>query len=213
MITKMLLMLHRRPRLRVLLLLGLTGWLLMALRPAATRYVVRPSACQLTWTGYAEVGAWAPSGTVQLRQGEFEYDGTTVRNGMFEVDLRTIAHDNAQLQQHLRGADFFAVEAFPVAVFRLGQVSNGLAAGQLTIKGVTQRVVFPVAVQRTGKELRVRGAVTLDRTQYGIRYNSRSFFADLGEQAIRNDFRLVFDVVAVAQRQPVPRHGKPTSKK
>ncbi|KUG06946.1 hypothetical protein ASU33_06375 [Solirubrum puertoriconensis] len=185
-------------------LLCLGALLLMSFGQAPTRYVVRPAACRLAWTGYAEVGTWAPSGTVQLRQGSFEYDGTTLRNGVFEIDMRTIAHENAQLQQHLRGADFFAVAEFPAATFRLRQVSNGRATGWLTIKGVTQPVEFPVQLERQGSTLRIEGAATLDRTRYGIRYNSRSFFADLGDQAIRNDFRIVFAVVADAQLRALP---------
>ncbi len=41
------------------------------------------AASQLTWTGYAEAGSWAPSGTIQLQRGSFEYDGHTLRNGRF----------------------------------------------------------------------------------------------------------------------------------
>ncbi|MBC3785274.1 hypothetical protein [Spirosoma utsteinense] len=33
-------------------------------------------------------------------------------------------------------------------------------------------------------------------TQFGVRYNSASFFTDLGDQAIKNEFALTFDLLA-----------------
>jgi polyisoprenoid-binding protein YceI len=45
-------------------------------------------------------------------------------------------------------------------------------------------------------QLRVTGTATLDRTQFGINYNSSSFFQNLGNYAIRNEFTLSFEVVA-----------------
>ncbi|MBC8082007.1 MAG: YceI family protein [Hymenobacter sp.] len=177
-----------------LLVLTLT---LASFQPAATTYQAAPAASQLTWTGHAEAGNWAPTGTVQLLRGTFDYDGRTLRNGRFEFNMRTIQHEQATLAEHLRGADFFDAEKYPTAVFVLREVKAGSAAGQLTLKGVTKPVQFPVALERLPDgRLRVKGTATLDRTQFGVNYNSTSFFQDLGSYAIRNDFQLAFDVVA-----------------
>ncbi|UOQ52698.1 YceI family protein [Hymenobacter cellulosivorans] len=169
----------------------------LAFRPAPVVYRVDTAASKLTWTGYAEVGAWAPSGTVQLRQGQLEYDQKTLRNGRFEVDMRTIAHTNADLQNHLRGTDFFAVEQYPTAVFELREVVGAEAVGQLTVRGIARPLRFPVRVTReAGSSLRVQGTASVDRTQFGVQFNSSSFFQNLGDHAIRNDFQLAFDIVA-----------------
>jgi polyisoprenoid-binding protein YceI len=168
----------------------------LAFRPAALRYQIEPGASQLTWTGHAEVGSWAPSGTMRLRQGSFEYDGHVLRNGRFEVDMRTLAHTDAKLQEHLRSADFFAVEQYPTATFVLQEITQGQAAGQLTIKRVTKPIRFPVGVEQRPDGLHLTGTATVDRTAFGVTYNSTSFFQNLGDYAIRDDFQLKFDLVA-----------------
>jgi polyisoprenoid-binding protein YceI len=184
-----------------LLLLPFLG--LLAARPAGTTYRLDPAASTLTWIGHAEAGSWAPRGTVRLREGSVAAEGQTVRAARVVVDLTTIAHDQAQLAEHLRGADFFDAAKFPTAVFELTAFTAGRVRGTLTMKGVTKPVAFPVTVAAEPGGLRLRGTATLDRTQFGINYNSASFFQNLGNYAIRNDFQVAFDVLArPAQRHP-----------
>jgi polyisoprenoid-binding protein YceI len=172
-----------KPCFLFLILLGLC-----AFQPAPTTYQLDPATSHITWTGYAEVGGYAPTGTVQLRQGEVAYDGRYLRHGRVE----------AQLAEHLRGPDFFDAERYPSAVFMLKEMKGELAVGLLTLKGVTKPVQFPLTLKCLANgQLRLQGVATLDRTQFGVNYNSSSFFQNLGSYAIRNEFRLEFDVVAV----------------
>lgn len=181
---------------KTLLVLLLT-LVLTAAQPVAPTYQVNPAASRITWTGYAEVGTYAPTGTVLLRRGTFEYDGRTPRNGRFEFDMRSLAQEQAQLAEHLRGPDFFDAEKFPTAVFVLKGVQQGTAHGQLTLHGITRPVQFPLRVELLPDgRLRITGTATLDRTQFGVNHHSSSFFQNLGSYAIRNDFQLAFDVVA-----------------
>ncbi|TGE10514.1 YceI family protein [Hymenobacter fodinae] len=177
----------------LVLLLGLC-----AFQPVPATYKLDPAASRITWTGYAEVGDYAPTGTVQVRQGEVAYDGRRLHQGRVEVDMRTIAQDQAQLAEHLRGPDFFDAARYPTAVFVLKEMQGAQALGYLTLKGVTKPVRFPLTITRlpTG-QLRLHGVATLDRTQFGVNYNSSSFFQNLGSYAIRNEFRLEFEVVAI----------------
>ncbi|WP_133272026.1 YceI family protein [Hymenobacter radiodurans] len=182
------------------LLLTLVVTLCLAFRPATTTYQALPAASRLTWTGYAEAGSWAPSGLLQLRRGTFTSDGATIRQGRFEFDMNTITHTDVKLQEHLRGADFFDTERFPVAVFVLREVVKGQAVGELTLKGIAKPVRFPVTVTPHPKGLQIQGTASLDRTQFGVSYNSSSFFQNLGNYAIRNDFSLTFDIIAKADK-------------
>lgn len=172
-----------------------------AFRSAPIRYTADAGASHLAWTGHAEVGTWAPAGTLQLQRGTATATGTTLQTARFAFDLRTITHENADLQSHLRGEDFFDVAHFPTATFELRAVRDGNATGDLTIKGVRHAISFPLAVTATSTGLRVRGTATIDRTQFGIRYNSTSFFADLGDYAIRNTFELAFDIMLMPASQ------------
>ena len=170
---------------------------LRAAQPAATTYRLDPAASTLTWTGHAEAGSWAPQGTIRLREGTIAAAGQAVRAARVVVEMATIAHDQAQLAEHLRGADFFDATRFPIAVFELTEFSHGQARGTLSLKGTTKPVAFPVVVEAApGGGLHLRGTATLDRTQFGINYNSSAYFQNLGSYAIRNDFQVVFDVVA-----------------
>lgn len=162
-------------------------------------YTIDANASQLTWTGYAEVGSWAPSGTIQLVKGQLTRNGTQIRSATMMMDMTTIQHENGQLQTHLRDEAFFDANHFPTATFVLRTLTGTIASGQLTLKGVTKPVSFPVVVSQAGNGLRLKGRAVIDRTQFGIRYNSNSFFADLGDQAIKNEFALTFDLIA----QPV----------
>ena len=176
----------------VILLLAATSPVLAQNQP----YTIDAKASQLTWTGYAEVGSWAPSGTIQLAKGQLTRTANQLNNATLLLDMTTIRHENGQLQTHLRDEAFFNIARFPTATFVLRSITNATATGQLTVKGVTKPVTFPVIVSPEGDALRIKGRAVIDRTQFGIRYNSVSFFSDLGDQAIKNEFALTFDVVA-----------------
>lgn len=171
--------------------------------PLATRthayaaYTADVPASRLTWTGHAAAGAYAPTGTLRLQSATLTAaaDGRTPRTARVVVAMPTLAGDNADLVAHLRNADFFDVEKYPTATFELTSFRGDSATGRLTIKGVTRPVTLPVKVEPTATGLRLRGTVSVDRTRFGIRYNSPDFFADLGDYAIRNDFQVAFEVL------------------
>ncbi len=160
-----------------------------------TTLPVDPKASKLTWTGYAEIGSYAPSGQIQMKQGQVILTNNQLSGGTFVIDMATIQHENSQLQGHLREETFFDIARFPTATFVLTRIVGNTATGQLTIRGVTKPISFPVAVSRENNAIRIKGRAIIDRTQFGIRYNSVSFFSDLGDQAIKNTFALGFDVV------------------
>jgi polyisoprenoid-binding protein YceI len=161
-----------------------------------TTLPIDPKASKLTWTGYAEVGSYAPTGSIQLQKGQLTLVKDQTVGGTFVIDMTTLQHENGQLQGHLREDTFFDVARFPTATFVLTRLVGTTATGQLTIRGVTKPVSFPVVIRPETNGLRVTGQAVIDRTVFGIRYNSTSFFANLGDQAIKNTFALTFDLVA-----------------
>ncbi len=169
-----------------------------------TTLMVDTKASSLTWTGYAEIGSYAPTGSIQFQKGQVTLTNNQVTGGTFVINMATIQHENSQLQGHLREETFFDVTKYPTATFVLTKLTGQMATGLLTTRGVTKPLTFPVVVSREGEGVRIKGRAVIDRTQYGIRYNSTSFFADLGDQAIKNTFALTFDVLAkpVAPAKP-----------
>ena len=52
--------------------------------------------------------------------------------------------------------------------------------------------------------LTAKAAFKVDRTKYGIKYGSGSFFENLGDKAISNDFEVEVDIAANAAVEVAP---------
>ena len=94
------------------------------------------------------------------------------------------------LEGHLKSDDFFGIEAYPKANFTMTEVSgtNGKyqVKGNMTIKGETNPVAFEMAVS----DHTATASFKIDRTKYGIKYKSGSFFDNLKDKAIYDEFDL-----------------------
>jgi polyisoprenoid-binding protein YceI len=143
---------------------------------------------KFSWTGYASVGNYAPSGTIQLSAGSLNFDGSNISKAFFEFDMKTITHDNKDLQNHLRNEDFFDVEKYPKAIFILEKVVSNQATGSLKIKDIQRKISFPIMIKKSEKEIQIQAVITVNRTDFGIKYNSTSFFSNLGDYAIKDNF-------------------------
>ena len=100
----------------------------------------------------------------------------------------------------MKSPDFFDAAKYPEAKFVMKSGGGGggqsyLITGDLTIKGVTNTVEFPVNVDEANGVATLTGAVSLDRTLWGIKYGSGKFFPDLGDKVISDTFTLEFRAV------------------
>lgn len=156
-------------------------------------------ASSLTWTGHAEVGTYAPSGGLSVRDGEILIENGSLLGANLVVDMNSMTQSNPDLLHHLKSADFFDVEHFPTALIRIDRITNGNVFGSMTIKGKSAPIQAPVKVTESNGRFTITGKVTLDRTLYGITYNSASFFSSLGNKAIRNTFEVEFSLSGPGQ--------------
>ena len=105
-----------------------------------------------------------------------------------------------KLDGHLKSDDFFSVEKHPIATFRVKSVdtsgTKSSIKGDLTIKGITHEVEFPVETKMVDGTLTASGTAKLDRTKWDIRFRSGKFFTDLGDNLIYDEFEVKFDLVA-----------------
>ncbi len=167
----------------------------------------------LTWNGKKVTGEH--SGAVKLSDGTLTVDNNQLVGGSFAVDMTTITNTdltdagyNAKLIGHLKSDDFFAVEKHPKATFKITKAepiagakageNNYNITGDLTIKGITKPVTFPAAVKISGNQAEAVAKITIDRTKYDIRYGSKSFFDNIGDKAINDDFTVDLKLVASA---------------
>lgn len=184
----------------------LAGFVAFAFTAKNDTYTVDKSASTIKWVGRKVTGEH--SGTINISSGKLIWNGQALKGGSFEVDMTSLANTdltdaeyNQKLVGHLKSDDFFATEKYPKASFVITKVketgkNQSQVTGDLTIKGVTKQVSFPATVQVKGNDLVASGKILVDRTQFGIKYGSGSFFDNLGDKAIDNEFELNVALVA-----------------
>ncbi len=112
-----------------------------------------------------------------------------------EVDMASLDTGISARDRHLRGKDFFWVARYPRATFVSQRVwirspEEVSLVGDLTLRGVTQRVEVPVRLVEEGKGLHARGKFALDRFAFGVSYQPRFFLLP----SIRSRVDVFFDV-------------------
>lgn len=189
----------------LLLLVGITA-ILFAFKPIANVYKIDASKSKIEWVGRKVTGAH--SGIVKLASGSLSTDGKKVNGGNFVIDMTSLtctdldASNGAKLVGHLKADDFFSVDKNPTSKFVITKVSSIAAdkvniTGDLTIKGITNSIVFPASIKQKGNVLvAVANGVKVDRTKFDIKYGSKSFIAGIGNKAIDDDFELNISLVA-----------------
>lgn len=161
---------------------------------AQSIFKANPEKSKFSWTGYASVGNYSPTGTIQLSSGVLNIENKNISKAVFEFDMKTLTHENKDLQKHLLNEDFFDVEKYPKAIFTLEKISQNQATGFLKIKGVQKKISFPITVKKSEKEILIQAVISINRTDFGIKYNSTSFFSNLGDYAIKDNFEFRLDL-------------------
>lgn len=143
------------------------------------------------------------SGTINLSNGSLEFKGDKLTGGEITVDMTSINTTDLEgewkdkLDGHLKSDDFFGVETYETATLKIKKVkatSDGFSiTGDFTIKGKTESVTFPATFDSASKTFTTK--ITLDRTKFDIRYGSDSFFDNLGDKAISDEFTLDISLV------------------
>ena len=158
------------------------------------------SKSKFNWTGYGEIGTYALSGSIILKDGTYRVNNDTLLSATLVMDMQSLNSDNKDLVGHLKGPDFFETGRYPEATFEL-QKPTLLAdkmnvQGNLTVKNIVQPAIIQLNhIIKNGSHY-FNGKLTLDRTKFNIKYNSKSFFSNLGDQAIKNSIDLSFDIVS-----------------
>jgi polyisoprenoid-binding protein YceI len=158
----------------------------------------------VTWLGKKVTGQH--TGTIKIKEGNLVVDNAKITGGKVVIDMNSIVDIdqtdpawNAKLIGHLKSDDFFAVSANPTSELVLtkveGNESKYTFSGNLTIKGITNPVTFNATSSKEGKNKTYKGTLTIDRTKYNMKFGSKSFFENLGDKVIYDDFTLDFILV------------------
>jgi len=172
---------------------------------AQEQAIITPNTQQVTWQGKAAVGGYAPMGTLDIKSATLNFTEQRIDALEIIIDMASLQQENKQLEGHLREKDFFHVNKYPTAVFTLNEpfevTSQEITlTGTMTLKkeAIVENIVAQIA--KEGNKIFIHFDHTMDRTEYGITYNSLSFFKKLKENAIADQFtikgELVFEIAA-----------------
>jgi polyisoprenoid-binding protein YceI len=163
-------------------------------------YIVDVERSTIEWSA-KKVGG-GHTGTVKIADGTLVYGGKALKSGNFQMNMSSITSDNARVTTHLKSNDFFSAEKNPMSKFEITKVTSAGAdrvniTGNLSIKGFTHPVTFPATVkQQKGVLVAVASGIRVDRTKYDIKFRSKTFFGDIGDKAIDDEFELSINLTA-----------------
>lgn len=157
----------------------------------------------VTWEGSNTFGSH--SGYVYISKGELMIETGQLVGGTVEIDMNTIedkdhGSDNGVIK-HLKDPDFFDVKKFPFSTFAITRVASinvedKEITGNLTIKGITNPVTFPVKMEVKDGIVKANGKLVIDRTKWNVRYKSGKFFDNLADETISDSIEFNMKIVA-----------------
>lgn len=141
--------------------------------------------------------------------GKISYDAADITRSAVEFTAQTASVDTgvARRDNHLRTPDFFAVQQYPEMTFKSTKVERKgkdayVAHGTFTLHGVSKEIAIPFKLygpikDPQGKQrLGVEAGLTLNRQDYGIKYNS---VLEGGGLAVGNAVQITLLLEAIKQ--------------
>lgn len=179
----------------------------------AMTYEIDTTASTIEWRGTKPTGEH--QGTINIQDGTLMATSEEITSGQVTIDMTSInvtdegidEKDKTSLENHLKGTvegketDFFNVNEYPTATFEITGVTeeNGqkMLQGNLTLKDETKNIQFPINSDLDGETITLESETfTIDRTDWGVNYGSKSVFDNLGDNFISDDMELTINVTA-----------------
>lgn len=111
--------------------------------------------------------------------GSIDIAGTTVTGGSFTVEMATVKSDSSQRDNQFRNR-IMDTSTHPTATFKLtqpielgtvpaeGQQITATATGDLTLRGTTKSVTFPVTARLSNGQVQVNGTIPIVFAEWNI---------------------------------------------
>ena len=179
----------------------------------ADSYKVDVDSSTIQWIGRKVTGEH--DGNLKILYGNvrkyLDTEKKEVIKGNIVIDMTTITNNDIESKEyqkyfvdHLNSSDFFDVAHFSKSQLKildniiLSNESSGkmMITAEITIKGITQKVEFPAKIEFIDDLATAVGTIDIDRTLFDIRYKSKSFFPEMGDYFIYDDFTLNFIIKA-----------------
>lgn len=163
-------------------------------------FIIDPATSTIGWIG-EKVSGEKNNGSIPVKSGSFILENGVLKSGEVIFDMSGITVDNlagasqSQLEKHLKSDEFFDVAKYKEAkyVIKSATVSDNIKydiIGDLTIKGVTKELNTKLIIAPNGKNASVAGAISFDRTAFGVNFGSAKISPELGSEAVKDDIIL-----------------------
>ncbi len=177
------------------------------------QFKVDENSSTINWVGSKPAGSH--NGIIKVESGEMSFENGQLVSGKFTIDMKSInvedleGEEKADLENHLKGTvegkedHFFNVEKYPKASFKIGSVEavgdKYKIKGDLEIKGVKNAVEFISEINFGNDNQAVKlisEEFSIDRTEWGIEFMSKSVFDDLKDKFINDEIKLQVNLKA-----------------
>lgn len=157
----------------ITVLVGFIVALTASVQAEVRPWVVVPDRSEITMRVGTPLGA--RTGRFERWTGDIRFDPDQPRTAQvgIQVEASSLRMDDARLTRTAVGAAFLDSAQYPRVTFRLTglepvDAGRFTARADITMKGVTRPVVFPVTLRSDGRTAQMAGGFSLDRAAFGI---------------------------------------------
>ena len=160
---------------------------------------VNPENSIIKWKGEKVTGFH--EGVINIRTANLTFDNGDLSGGEVTIDMSSIKCTDLsgpyknKLEEHLNSSDFFNVAEYPISNLKITdckKLSNNLyeVVANLTIKNITESIKFETELLNNV----ATADLIIDRTKFDIKYSSGSFFKNLGDKMIYDNFSISVNI-------------------
>lgn len=172
-------------------------------------YKVDTHVSKISWLAKKVRGAH--NGDIAISSGKLHVQNDMAIDVSLHIDIGSITDadltdkgSNDKLVTTLKGETFFNSVKYPDAAFVSTSVAHAtgsqyIVKGNLTIKGITNEVSFPAIIIINKNKIIATAKISVDRTKFDIKIRSKSFFENLGDKVIYDNFDLDVTLLANAE--------------
>jgi polyisoprenoid-binding protein YceI len=155
------------------------------------------SKSSVKWLGKKVTGSH--EGTISVKEGHLHFDNNFFTGGNIVIDMSTIectdlvGEPKSSIEGHLSSDDFFGIKKYPTAnleIVNADKIKDSKnkykVSAILEIKSIKNNIEFEVEIDNDSAIV----DIVIDRTKYNVKYGSGSFFDNLGDKMIYDDFKL-----------------------
>ena len=162
----------------------------------------------IKWKGTKSTGSYH-DGLIDVKTSQLDFDkNNQLIGGEIIIDMNSIIctdiqnkKSNRSLVKHLKDDDFFGTDIFPISKLVITNVEkideqNFKLIADLTIKENTHPIEFIANIIYDNDTGLASGKIEIDRSKYNVKYRSKSWYPDIGDRFINDNFELFFNLLA-----------------